>query len=68
MTTHTMACRKLTADIDQADVTADSMLKDDVPWLPEVGEELDEMDAARDELVDEQRRLHESGECPGGKP
>jgi hypothetical protein len=60
-----MACRKLTADIDQYDVTAASMLKDDVPWLPEVGEELDELDAARDDLVEEQRRLHESGECPG---
>lgn len=65
MTTHTMACRKLTADIDQADLTEQELLEVYTPALPEVGEELDELDDARDDLVEEQRQLHESGECPG---
>lgn len=62
---HTEECRRLGDQIDAVEAEIADLTPYDAPDLPEVGEEIDQLDRARDDLWAEWRALHSSGGCPG---
>lgn len=63
---HTHQCRRLQQEIDDLDEAIADLSEHDAPDLPEVGEEIDELDAVRGQRVDLLHHLHASGQCTGG--